>query len=110
MVRHFMCDECDAIFSEEDAGSRPSVLEDGMRPWDRVMTCPVCGSDELRQLDHCELCGEPNTDALSKFCPDCQSVIDDAFRDAFAKVDNGQPDLIRIMFDRAEETGFYGSN
>lgn len=113
MVRHFMCDECDAVFREEDAGSRTSVLEDGVRPWDRVMTCPECGSSELHLLDNCELCGGPVTDGASQFCEDCRDEIDEAFNAAFMMVSSHGKDCISlktIMFERAEETGFYGSN
>lgn len=45
------CEQCGAVFYEDDAMYRVPYLEDGLRPWEKVMICPWCRSDELRTLD-----------------------------------------------------------
>ena len=53
------CNDCNELFLDSEAESRPTVLEDGKPPWERVMLCPFCGSEDLDEADSCERCGEP---------------------------------------------------
>lgn len=55
----YYCNDCNEFFSDEDAASRPAVLEDGKPPWATVMLCPYCGSEDYDEAAYCERCGEP---------------------------------------------------
>lgn len=112
---HYKCLDCGHIFPAEDAAHRDAELGDCLDPWMAVDICPECFSDELQELQRCEICGNPVHDEDSDFCMGCQFVIDGAFQSAIntaaGRLDWGaledKNNLIRLMFDRAEEKGFY---
>ena len=109
----YRCRECDEVFGDKASAQRAARLEDGIEPWESVDICPCCHSDDLEELESCALCGGPVKDMGSEFCENCREMIDGAFEYAFDMVDpNGKDrlELIEIMFERAEETKFYGTN
>ena len=109
-----MCEHCGEVLSPDDLIFREPSLEDGLRPWDKVSKCPCCGGEELRELRECVMCGNPVTEEGTEFCEDCRELIDRAFNRAFyevkGEVEGDYLDVISLMFDRAEEVNWYGSN
>lgn len=105
------CLDCGSIFKAEDAAFRPSREEDGLPPWVSVDVCPDCGSDELIELGTCELCKERPSRMDSDFCSECCALIDSAFQGAIktvhSRIGGEYTDVVRLMFDRAEEADFY---
>lgn len=77
----YKCCECGVFFKDEEADFRSSVLEDSVRPWDKIMVCPVCGSDDIDSASECQFCGEPANDTASGLCPDCETEVNDKFRE-----------------------------
>lgn len=55
----YYCNDCNEFFSDEDAASRPTELEDSRPQGERVMLCPYCGSEDYDEAAYCERCGEP---------------------------------------------------
>lgn len=104
------CEKCGAVVDSGELSARAATLEDGVNAWDRIATCPRCGSDELEELRSCALCGEPVLEDRTQFCGECRREIDSTFITAFLSIDwHGKsfPDVISLMFDRAEERNFY---
>jgi len=78
----FKCCDCGTFFKEEEADFRPAVLEDGLRPTDKVMVCPVCGCDELDEDSECGLCGERFQTRSSGLCENCEREVDEIFEES----------------------------
>jgi len=82
------------------------------RVWEGdISSCPMCDSEYLIALETCALCGGPVREDGTHFCKTCGEAIDRAFEDAFEKIDwhdKEYADVVRLMFDRAEERDFYG--
>ena len=55
----YYCNDCNNMFEESEADSRPTRLEDSRPKGGFVMLCPYCGSDDLEEASYCERCGEP---------------------------------------------------
>ena len=110
-VTYFRCYDCGRIQSEHELAHRKAVLEDGMAPWEFVDVCWDCGSDNIMELNNCELCHGPIVMSSSDFCEECRELIDGAFKEAITKVHSRRGgeymDVVRLMFDRAEEQEFY---
>jgi len=112
MTKYYCCNDCGLVFPDYEAAHRKALVEDALAPWEFVDVCWECGSDDLTELDNCELCGNPITDnAVSDFCEECRVEIDRAFRCAFDTVHAAHggeyTKLVRLMIDRAEECEFY---
>lgn len=112
---HYKCLDCGHVFPAEDAAQRDAEFGDCCPLWASIDICPECFSDQLQELQRCEICGNPVHDEQSDFCMDCQFIIDAAFQGAIESAarhlnweDLGNKnDLIRLMFDRAEERHLY---
>lgn len=108
---YYRCLDCGRVQSEYELAQRKAVLEDGMAPWEFVDICCDCGSDNLLELNTCELCHGPIVMSSSDFCQECRELIDGAFRDAITQVQSRRGgdylDVVKLMFDRAEEVDFY---
>lgn len=74
-MQWFICDDCAAVFNEQDAAQRPAELEDGTDPWVKILVCPSCGSDQLAKADTCPLCGKPHAPTESTYCDGCYNYV-----------------------------------
>lgn len=80
------CNDCHAIFGEDEMETRKARLEDGVSPWIEIAVCPCCGSDDLKIETLCIVCGKPTGAEHKEFCKKCESWAKYLFRNRFAKV------------------------
>lgn len=75
----YKCNECGLVhhFREltEKKQFHPEAAEDGRVPFEISLACPVCGSDDLYQLETCRICGKPITNWTGDICRDCFNAI-----------------------------------
>lgn len=85
MKEYLYCSDCGSLFPVDDAGDRyASCDEDSRRPWEHIISCPVCGSEELVVAGKCESCGGPCLPD-SELCEECTDGLYDIMDKAFEK-------------------------
>ena len=106
-----ICEWCGKVFDEDElevSRFAGNVLE----PPETLGRCPYCGSpydDYIREVELCEVCGEPiverkgkhNYETHSGVCADCGAEIDKAFKELFD--DYGR----EAVLERAEQKDWY---
>lgn len=60
MKKTFVCDSCNCSFNY------PNYTIDGR--YGEMLTCPVCGSDDVRESNACVMCGAPTDYKLCDCC------------------------------------------
>lgn len=91
----YECDNCHQAFgfeSIEDVPTRPSRLEDGVSPFDRVCVCPSCG-DYIYKTDTCSICGENAVEPALDVCKCCREEIEKDFNNLLPKYMHKAPHL-----------------
>lgn len=101
----YYCENCCEFIDESELDWRPSELEDGRRPWEKVAMCPACGSEELTEAAFCERCGAP-------IPPDehlCECCEDDLYGAVQSIIESYQGDVLDAQgkfFDYLERRWF----
>ena len=104
-MSYVYCCNCNEIFNEADADSRPAELEDGREYGSKIMLCPYCGSEELEEAGICERCGTP-------ILPDehlCECCEDDLYGAVQNIIESYQGDVLDAQgkfFDYLERRWF----
>ncbi len=76
MKQYFYCEDCDEIFSEDNAGTKRTEWGYGDKEF---YACPTCGSIDLRDADNCVICGEPIVPDSVSVCADCAETLHKAW-------------------------------
>jgi hypothetical protein len=74
-MQWFLCSDCENIFNECQANGRPATQEDCCEPWKRILTCPICNSDQLIKAEICPLCGKPHEPTANGYCEPCTAYV-----------------------------------
>jgi DNA-directed RNA polymerase subunit RPC12/RpoP len=71
----YVCQECGEEFKE----LKIHTIEEPSEYWGRpvveqinIGVCPYCGSEDIKEVQICEICGRPTSDYFSHYCDDCQ--------------------------------------
>lgn len=72
----FVCNDCGNVFDESHARRRPAQLEDSIEPWDTVLQCPICHSEDLADAEICPLCGKAHIPTESGYCDGCWNYVE----------------------------------
>ena len=100
-MSYYYCCDCDEIFNEAEADSRPAELEDGRPQGTRIMLCPYCGSEELEEAGTCERCGAPILPD-EHLCQDCEDDLGYGVRSLIESFKGDVLDGERHFFDYLE--------
>ena len=98
----FYCNNCNEIFEESAAHSRPAVEEDSLPPWEWVAVCPYCGSEDLDEASFCERCGEPIPPGES-LCDCCRDDLYGIWDRAVCEVGGEYTKAKEILLNYIEE-------
>lgn len=71
-MKYFYCEDCDEIFSEDNAGTKRTEWGYGDKEF---YSCPTCGSIELRDAEYCVICGEPIVPDSVSVCTECVEAL-----------------------------------
>lgn len=70
----YYCNECEELIDESELKWRKAELEDSRRPWEKVASCPCCGSEEIEEAGECKICGTPIS-PYKDYCQDCVEFL-----------------------------------
>lgn len=95
------CNDCCEFFREEEADTRDARLEDSLRPWEKVMMCPYCGSEDLEEAGTCRRCGGPCLPG-EDLCDVCEGDLYGIVNSAVENVGGEYLKAKDILFDYLE--------
>lgn len=101
--KYYYCNDCNEIFSEDEAASRRAVEEDCVSPWEQIMVCPGCLGEDFEEADYCERCGAPIPPG-DTYCDCCEDdlygVFDRAVCELGGEYTKAKEDLLEYIARR----------
>ena len=77
----YKCRECGEGFSEPRLETHDEWSEYWGRPVAETLVveyCPMCGSEEIEEVNECKICGSATKDIFSEYCDDCHADLSKA--------------------------------